>query len=120
MDTLINVDAKLVKNCKFYEQYFTNNLINASGGGLSSGAKTQLHIITTCIIDKEKSNQAVHAQASLDARTECNEFVDISLEEILTSIISCTSLETIDESNSPEFEDHWMKFKQKSEGATIS
>ena len=119
MDTVMNVDTKLVRNCKFYEQYFTNNLLNASGGGSSSGPKTQLHIITTCIVDKEKGGQVAQAHASLEARTECNEFVEISLEEILTSIISCTSLDTIDESNSQEYEEHWVKFKQKSESGIM-
>jgi len=118
MDTVLSVDSKVLRNCKFYEQYFTNNLLNAAGSS-SGGAKTQLHIITTCIVDKEKGGQGTQAQASMEARTECNEFVEISLEEILTSIISCTSLDTIDESNSQEYEEHWVKFKQKSESAVM-
>ena len=112
MDTSIHIDSKLVKNCKFYEQYFINKLANNES---NEKKRTQLHIITTCIIDKEKNQSSM----SLDVKTEMNEFVQINLEEILTSIISCTSLDTIDDSNSQEYEEYWTKFTQKAESPMI-
>lgn len=114
LDTQLYVDAKLVKTCKFYEQYFTNNLLNPKEA--ASSVKTQLHIITACVIDKEK-NQS-HS-SSMEVRTEVNEFVEVSLEDILTSIISCTSLDTIDESNSQEYEEYWKKFTMKAESSLV-
>lgn len=114
MDTQIYIDSKLVKNCKFYEQYFTNNLLNPKED--SSNVKTQLHIMSACIIDKEKNQSQT---SSMEARTEMNEFTEMSLEDILTSILSCTSLETIDESNNHEYEEYWSKFNQKAESPVI-
>lgn len=108
-DTQIFVDSKLTKNVKFYEQYFTNNLLNPKEDG--QHGKTQLHIISSCIVDKEKSQQQ---QQSSDG-TEMKEFCEINLEDILTSIISCSSLDSIDDGNRQEYEEYWMKFTQKTD-----
>lgn len=110
MDTQLYVDAKLVKTCKFYEQYFTNNLLNPKAA--TPSARTQLHIISACVIDKEKNQSN---SSNMEMRTEMNEFVEISLEDILATIITCTSLDTIDESNSQEYEEYWKKFNMKAE-----
>lgn len=114
MDTTIHVDNKLRKNCKFYEQYFTKNLLNPKEESSGTAGKTQLHIITACIVDKEKKDQGQVSEMS-----ETNEFVEISLDDILTLIIGCTTLDTIDESNSQEYEEYWLKFNQKGESPVM-
>jgi len=112
MDTCVYVDSKLVKTCKFYEQYFTNNL-----GNRDPNVKTQLHIMTACVIEKEKS---VSSADSSQAKTKMNEFVELNLEDLLSCIAKCSSLDVIDNSNDQEYEEYWSKYCQKAESPLVA
>ena len=111
-DTLLMVDSKLVRNCKFYEQYFTSS----TNTNIQTG-RVQLHVMTVCIIEKEKLNKSSNSSSSNSAasdntRTELDEFVEVSLTDIMPCLIP---LEKLDENNCRELEESWLKFSEKAE-----
>ena len=114
-DSQLFIDSKLIKNCKFYEQYYMNNLVNSD-----SNKKFHLHIMTVCIIEKEKSKESKSSSssnssssnASNDTKNEMNEFVEVELKDLLATLIP---LENVEDDNSEKFEDYWLRFNQKAE-----
>lgn len=102
-DTQIMVDSKLVKNCKFNEQYYmysSNSMLNHH-----PGEKPNLHIMCHCIIESEKS---LKERKDVD---QIGEFVEIDLNDILKSVCSIDNIED----NLNEFEEMWKTFSQKDE-----
>ena len=115
-DTQIFVDSKLVKTCKFYEQYYSNRLSNNESEG-----PTILHIMTLCVVEKDKNNGTKETKEASSSSlnniqtssfSENDEFIEITLKEILESNM-CT--ETINETNTKEYDEYWNKFCQKVE-----
>lgn len=112
-DTKLLVDSKLVKNSKFYEQYFTSNNSSSTQTG-----RVQLHVMTVCIIEKEKlsksssSSSYSAAAANEIIKTELDEFVEVNLTDIMPCLIP---LEKPDETNAKELEESWLKFSEKAE-----
>lgn len=122
-DTKLLVDNKLVKNCKFYEQYFTNHVANKD----STTSRVQLHIMTICVMEKEKLNSKSSSSSSSSSSllsnsvasnniSESDEFLELNLTDIMPSLVS---IDKIDETNSKEFEDSWIKFSEKAESPFI-
>ena len=102
-DTQIMVDSKLVKNCKFYEQYFMHS--SDSMLNLYPSKKPHLHIMCHCIMESEKS---LKEKKDVD---QISEFVEIDLVDILKVV---SSIESIEE-NLNEFDEMWKLFSQKDE-----
>jgi phosphopantetheinyl transferase (holo-ACP synthase) len=122
-DTQLFVDSKLVKTCKYYEQYYMNNL--TSNESTSGEHKHELHIMTLCILEKESSLKSSKDKPSssststnnntstIQSSSETDEFVEIALKDLISSI---TPLQDLEEClNSDEFEDLWQRFCQKLE-----
>ncbi|CAF0862412.1 unnamed protein product [Brachionus calyciflorus] len=99
-DTQLFVDSKLIKNCKFNEQYYLDSTN-------SSHQRPQLHIMTHCIIESEKSQKD---KKDLD---QANEFSNIELKELLDNI---SSVDNLDEN---EHEILWKKFSEKDEKPNV-
>ena len=99
-NTQILVDAKPVKTCKFYEQYFLNR-IETNLNHLS-----ELYILTFCILE----NEAAAASSNTDELLE--EFKEISLSDIMSSVVP---LEQMNPVNSLDFEKDWSEFCEKTE-----
>lgn len=120
-DTQLFLDSKLVKTCKYYEQYYMNNL--TSNESTSSEHKHELHIMTLCILEKESSKSSKDKSSSssttnnnasaIQLSSEMDEFVEIGLKDLIGSV---TPLHDLEEClNSDEFEDLWQRFCQKIE-----
>ncbi|RNA39483.1 L-aminoadipate-semialdehyde dehydrogenase-phosphopantetheinyl transferase [Brachionus plicatilis] len=101
-DTQILVDSKLVKNCRFYEQYFMYS--SDSVPNQYPSQRPHLHIMTHCIIESDKS---IKDRKDAD---QIGEFVEIGLNDILKDL---SYVENIEEFS--EFEEMWKGFSQKDE-----
>jgi 4'-phosphopantetheinyl transferase len=110
-DSQLFVDSKLVRNCKYHEQYHMS----------SHNAKTELHIMTICILfdDTERvtassttnnrqitTNEAQHTASNFVV----NEFVEVSLKEILSSLVPL--VDKSDQETAEIMESYWFKFSQ--------
>ena len=134
-DTRLMVDGKLVKNCKFYEQYFTSSCANSAPKD-NANNKVQLHVMTVCIIEKEKLTKA-SSSAGLSIcspsssspnttsssiheviRTEMDEFVELNLTDIVPLMMAIEK--PVDDANTKEFEENWLKFTEKAESPFVS
>lgn len=102
-DSQILVDSKLVKNCKFYEQYFMYS--PDSKTNQYSSQRPNLHIMSHCIVEDEKSLRDRKEEEQI------GEFVQIELTDLLKSISSIDNLEE----NLAEFEEMWRIFSEKDE-----
>jgi hypothetical protein len=139
-DTKLLVDGKLVKNCKFYEQYFTSNCANSPKDNANN--KVQLHVMTVCIIEKEKltkasssaglsicspssanTNTTSSSSSSSSSiheviRTEMDEFVELNLTDIMPFMMAIEK--PVDDATTKEFEENWLKFTEKAESPFVS
>jgi 4'-phosphopantetheinyl transferase len=114
-NTQVQVDARPVRNCKFYEQYFLNRIEN------SLDHLSELYILTFCVID---SNEAVAsspssptaaaaaAAAEINSSEVLEEFKEISLSDLMSSAVA---VEQITPANNAEFEKSWTDFCDKTE-----
>lgn len=131
-DTKLMVDSKLVKTCKFYEQYFTSSCANVKD---NANNKVQLHVMTVCVIEKEKLSKASSSaglaacspssSASSSAaaanheviRNEMDEFVELNLTDIMPCLMPIEK--QADDTTTKEFEENWQKFAEKAESPFV-
>lgn len=104
-DSQVFVDSKIVKNLKFYEQYFMNTI----GDSKASNERPHLHIMTVCIVENEKVKES---KSQAEASGVMNEFVEITLSDLLNAFVLS---DKVDEKLDAELEDLWLKFDQKDE-----
>jgi 4'-phosphopantetheinyl transferase len=114
-DTQLFVDGKQVCDCKFYEQYYTSAIQVSSRD--SSCSKTDLHIMTLCIIEKQTGKAAKSTANSSNNNVaeksgESDEFFELKLNDLLSQV---EPNEVLDESNQQLIEDSWVNFNKKSE-----
>lgn len=107
-DTKLMVDSKIVKNCKFYEQYFTTKSTTTTTSG-----RVQLHVMTICVIEKDNK---IKTSSNELLKTESDEFVEVNLTDIMTCLVP---IDKLDDNNTKEFEDCWVKFAEKAESPFI-
>jgi 4'-phosphopantetheinyl transferase len=119
-DSQLYIDSKPVKNCKFYEQYYINSF--------ATNEKSHLHIMTVCVIektekeklkDKKVSSQSLTNTSLLttvgEIKTEMDEFIQISLSELLSSLVPLEKVDFDDAHKCEKYEENWIKFTQKAE-----
>jgi hypothetical protein len=115
-DTQLFVDNKLVRNVKFYEQYFMDYpKTNAIAEYVANVNIASLHIMTICLLGNEETNNLTTTTTTTTAEHPLNgmaEFVELTLKDLTDAIVP---LEVIDDKNDEEFEDLWQKYNKKQE-----
>ena len=101
-NTHVAVDAKPVRNCKFYEQYFLNRIEN------NLNHLSELYILTFCVIEVDTASSA-----SAESGGEMlEEFKEVNLSDVMSCVIP---VENIGPVNEPDFEKNWSEFCEKAE-----
>lgn len=112
-DSQLFVDSKLVRNCKYHEQYHMS----------SHNAKAELHIMTICFLfdnDTERTNSSstTNRQVStnesqhttLASSFAVSEFVEVSVKEIQNALVPL--VDKNDQETAEIMESYWSKFTQ--------
>jgi 4'-phosphopantetheinyl transferase len=103
--THVLVDAKPVRNARFYEQYFLNRIED------SLDHLSELYILTFCVIDSNECG-APSSPPPPSENHVLEEFKEVTLSDVMGSAVV---VEPITPVNSPEFEKSWAEFCDKAE-----
>jgi phosphopantetheinyl transferase (holo-ACP synthase) len=132
LDTQLFIDSKLVKNCKFYEQYYMNNF--------QTQEKSHLHIMTVCVIEKAEkmsnaeklkdrlklggssSSSSISSIATSSSSSNSSsgsgfemEFVQVTIQDLLANLVPLEKIDFEDAQKCQPFEEEWTKFCQKAD-----